>query len=203
MSNNDLFLKLIIIGDANVGKTKIIERYVNNCFNPCSIATTGIDFFTKKIKISNLNVKLQIWDTAGQEQFMAITSSYIKNSNGIILVYDITNPNSFKNLSKWLQIIKANSTNPDYEILLLGNKYDLEKKKVKYLDGINFAVTNDILMFEEVSALEDSDKLKNNIIEFINILVEKMIKNNSQKLLSTNKSLLINNGYHKTQSKCC
>ena len=148
MSNNDLFLKLIIIGDANVGKTKIIERYVNNCFNPCSIATTGIDFFTKKIKISNLNVKLQILDTAGQEQFMAITSLYIKNSNGIILVYDI-------------------------------------------------------LMFEEVSALEDSDKLKNNIIEFINILVEKMIKNNSQKLLSTNKSLLINNGYHKTQSKCC
>jgi len=208
MSTHDLFIKLIIIGNTNVGKTKIIERYIKNIFNPdstsTSTSTVGIDFFHKQLIIRDSNVKLQVWDTAGQEQFMAITSSYIRNSNGIILVYDITNPDSYNNLKKWLKVIKDNSTNSDYEILLLGNKSDIIcKRKVGYLDGIDYAISNDILIFEEVSALENSDKLNKKINEFLDIIVEKMIKDYPKESLNTKNQVLTLSTSSEKKSNCC
>ena len=158
MNNNDLSIKLVIIGNRKVGKTKIIERYVNEN----SISTLGVDFLILNIKIKNFNVRLELWDTEDQEKYI----SYLRNCNGIILVYDITNPNSFNNLNQWLIIISQSKIHPDCEILLLANKLDLNnKRKVNYLDSINFATINYILMFKEISAFEKSNRINNNINE--------------------------------------
>jgi len=214
MSNYDFFIKLVIIGNANVGKTKIIERYVNNIYYPNSTSTMGIDFYSKKLFIKDNNVKLQLWDTAGQEKFMAITSSFIKKTNGIILVYDITNPSSYTNLNKWLNVIKKNATETEYDILLLGNKYDMcEKREVEFFDGSQFAITNNISMFEEVSALENSDNIKKIIDDFIYIIVERMIENakkessNQKKSLKltelSNPNVLKSHISNKKKSNCC
>ena len=103
--NYDHLFKLLLIGDSGVGKTCILFRFSDDAFNTTFISTIGIDFKIKTIDIGGKRVKLQIWDTAGQERFHTITTSYYRGANGIMLVYDITNPKSFDNITKWLKNI--------------------------------------------------------------------------------------------------
>ena len=125
----DLLFKLLLIGDSGVGKTSILLGYSDNNFNNTFIPTIGIDFKIKTIELHGKKIKLQIWDTAGQERFISITTSYYRGAMGIMLVYDVTNSKSFDNIAKWLRNIQEHS-NPDVEKMILGNKCDMEDRRV-------------------------------------------------------------------------
>ena len=125
----DLLFKLLLIGDSGVGKTCILFRFSDDAFNTTFISTIGIDFKIKTIELRGKKIKLQIWDTAGQERFHTITTSYYRGALGIMLVYDITDSQTFDNIAKWLRNIQEHA-NEDVEKMILGNKCDMEDKRV-------------------------------------------------------------------------
>ena len=133
----DYIMKLILIGDASVGKTNILTKYLKNEFDPNSKATVGVELGTKNIQIDNKIIKVQIWDTAGQERYKAITSTYYKGAKGAIIVYDITRKITFDNIEKWIGDLKVNG-DENIIIFLVGNKSDLnDNREVSKEDGLN------------------------------------------------------------------
>ena len=121
----DYLYKIIIIGDATVGKTHLVSRYVKGTLPKNPRATIGVEFATRTVPLPNGGtVKAQIWDTAGQERYRSITNAHYRRAHGAILVYDITKYTSFRNASKWLEDIRR-SAEPYITIMLVGNKYDL------------------------------------------------------------------------------
>lgn len=125
----DYLFKLLLIGDSGVGKTCILFRFSDDAFNHTFISTIGIDFKIKTIDLKGKKIKLQIWDTAGQERFHTITTSYYRGAMGILLVYDVTNAKSFDNIAKWLRNIEEHA-NEDVEKIIIGNKCDMEERRV-------------------------------------------------------------------------
>ena len=126
--NYEYIFKYIIIGDSGVGKSCLLLQFLENSFKPNHEATIGVEFGTKVISIDNgLSVKLQVWDTAGQDAFKSITRSYYRNAAGALVVYDITNRNSFINVQKWLEEARTNG-NREMVLALVGNKSDLEAR---------------------------------------------------------------------------
>ena len=123
-----LTLKIIILGSSEVGKTCILNRYFNNEFKENSLSTIGIDFQTKFFKFEDRKIKVNYTDTAGQEKFRAISVNYIKGTNGVILVFDITKNESFDLLESWMNELRENSK-VDISKVLIGNKSDLEEKR--------------------------------------------------------------------------
>ena len=121
-------LKVVVLGVASVGKTSIINRYCNDSFREDSLSTIGAGFFTHSIKINDTEVTLMLWDTAGEERFRSVAPSLLRGSNGLVLVYDVTNVQSFNELEIYLEMfldvvnVNAMSVMP---VLLLGNKTDL------------------------------------------------------------------------------
>ena len=125
----EMMIKIIIIGDSSVGKTNIMSKYLKGQFLENSRATVGVEFGSKSFKIDNHNIKAQIWDTAGQEKYKAITGAYYKGSKGAFVVYDITRKETFENIDKWINDLKT-TADPRINIILIGNKCDLEEKRV-------------------------------------------------------------------------
>jgi len=125
--NYDYIFKFIIIGDSGVGKSCIVQRFLENKFSDDQENTIGVEFGTKVMDVKDKQIKLQIWDTAGQEAFQSITRSYYRSSAGALVVFDLTNRASFENCVKWLEEV-SNHGNPEMVITLLGNKCDLENK---------------------------------------------------------------------------
>jgi len=121
----DYLMKLLLVGDASVGKTSLSNRYIQDVFQDPFFTTIGVDFMMKRLEINNRAVKLQIWDTAGAERFRAITSAYYRGAHGILLCYAINNKNSFDNVDRWMEQI-VRSINDSCCIILLGTKSDLE-----------------------------------------------------------------------------
>lgn len=124
MQDECLQLKLLIIGESNVGKTSILQRFIENKFETSFSTTIGIDFRSKTIQVDDKEIELQIWDTAGQERFFSITRSYYRGSDGIFLTFDLSSEGSFNSLSKWIGEIK-DKVDEKVPIFLLGNKKDL------------------------------------------------------------------------------
>jgi len=144
----DLLFKLLLIGDSGVGKTCVLFRFSDDTFNTTFISTIGIDFKIKTVELLGKKIKLQIWDTAGQERFHTITTSYYRGANGILLVYDITQPKTFDNISKWLRNINEHASE-DVERMLIGNKCDMEDKRlISEERGRKVAEENGIKFFE-------------------------------------------------------
>ncbi|KAJ5077385.1 ras-related protein rab-13 [Anaeramoeba ignava] len=152
----DYLYNVLLIGDCEIGKSSILRRICENEFSDEYLSTIGVDFNTKRITIDSGGIKLVIWDTSGQERFKKITNSYYRGAHGIILVYDITNEESFENIEEnWMTSIKENA-NENVKTILIGNKCDLEEKRqVSKEKGKEFADEYKI-PFYEVSA-------KNNI----------------------------------------
>ena len=152
MANNyNYLLKYIIIGEPSVGKSNLLMKFANNKFTEDYQATIGVEFGAKNITIDDQIFRIQLWDTAGQENFRSITRAYYKNSVCAMLVYDITNRSSFENLQDWLKDIISQSPKTVL-IILLGNKIDLkEKREVEFEEGEQFAQKNG-LIFMETSA---------------------------------------------------
>jgi len=147
----DLLFKLLLIGDSGVGKTCILFRFSDDAFNTTFISTIGIDFKIKTIELKGKKIKLQIWDTAGQERFHNITTSYYRGAMGIMLVYDITNAKSFDNIAKWLRNIDEHA-NEDVERMILGNKCDMDDKRVISFERGQAIAKEHGLRFLETSA---------------------------------------------------
>ena len=124
----EMMAKVILIGDSSVGKTNIMSKYLKNQFNENSKATVGVEFGSKLFKLNGHNINAQIWDTAGQEKYKAITGAYYKGSKGAFVVYDITRKETFESVDKWINDLKS-SGDPKLIIIIIGNKCDLEEKR--------------------------------------------------------------------------
>ena len=124
----EMMVKVIIIGDSSVGKTNIMNKYLKNEFLEDSKATIGVEFGSKLYKIDGHNIKAQIWDTAGEEKYKAITGAYYKGSKGAFVVYDITRKETFESVDRWINDLKSTGDSK-ITIILIGNKCDLEDKR--------------------------------------------------------------------------
>ena len=127
-SNYEQLVKILILGDSNVGKTNFLLRFTENNFVENYITTIGFDYKSSTEEIDNKKIKLQIWDTAGQERFMSVTKNLLLRVQGIIVMYDITSIVSFENTRKWISSIRENA-NPNMPIIIVGNKSDLEANR--------------------------------------------------------------------------
>ena len=147
--------KIIFVGDAGVGKTTIIGRIMDNPFSDVYEPSIGVDFMSKNIKFRGQNVKLQMWDTAGQEKYKGLIPSYVRNSSIVFLVYDISSKVSFDNIPKWINFIRTieNST-----LVLCGNKIDLSNREVNKQDAESLAQKEKISFFEVSAKTEENIK---------------------------------------------
>jgi len=125
----DYKMQMIIIGDSGVGKTSFMDRFVEGSHQVAYNATVGIDFKVKRVEIDQKTVKIQIWDTAGQEKFNAITTAYYRQARAAIVMYDVTRSNTFMNIRKWLKMIEDNGRS-DIVVAIVGNKNDSPDKEV-------------------------------------------------------------------------
>ncbi|KPI87417.1 putative ras-related protein rab-2a [Leptomonas seymouri] len=151
MSQSAFVFKYIIIGDSGVGKSCLLLQFTDKRFEPLHDLTIGVEFGARLISVQGKSVKLQIWDTAGQESFRSITRSYYRGASGALLVYDVTRRETFTHLQSWLEDAKANA-NTALVIMLIGNKCDLDsKRQVSREEGETFARHNG-LVFMETSA---------------------------------------------------
>ena len=173
----DITINIIILGDSNVGKTSLLLSYTDNYFPDSHVATIGIDYKIKPININGCELKLQLWDTSGQERFRSMTNTFLKTANGIAFVYDITNKKSFEGVKKWIN--EAETKGANFESILIGNKIDLEgkrevtketmekyanKKKVKAFETSAKTQINVADAFENLAKLIVKDKTKEQII---------------------------------------
>ena len=164
--NFNYLLKYIIIGDSSVGKSNILLRYYQDIFNDEYQTTIGVEFGAKNIELDKKIYRIQIWDTAGQENFRSITRAYYKNSVCAFVVYDISNKESFNNAQTWIEDCKSQSPKTVF-LVLVGNKCDLESnRQVTYDEGMELA-NNYKMLFYETSA-----KTGKNINEIFNKSVE-------------------------------
>jgi Ras-related protein Rab-1A len=193
----DNVFKILLIGNTNSGKSALLVRFVDNKYSDSYISTIGVDFKTKTLNIDDNPIKLQMWDTAGQDRFRTITPSYYKGADGIILAYDITNIESFDNLNMWLkECDKYVST--DVCKILVGNKCDLESnRQISYDEGKQYADSLNIHFFEV------SSKNYINVNEIFTHLVSN-IKNNNKKQINNDTIILVNtNNTNNTTSWFC
>ncbi|KAH9256634.1 Ras-like GTP-binding protein YPT1 [Batrachochytrium salamandrivorans] len=152
----DFLFKLLIIGDSGVGKSCLLLRFADDVFTESYISTIGVDFKIRTLELQGKTLKLQIWDTAGQERFRTITSSYYRGAHGIIVVYDVTDAESFQNVSQWMHEIERYASS-GVNKLLVGNKSDLTaKRQVTYEQAKEFADSLG-MEFIETSAKQSSN----------------------------------------------
>ena len=148
----DLSFKIIIVGDSGVGKSCLSIKASRNYFEDFYSPTVGFEFLTFNVKVEDQNIKLQIWDTCGQEVYRSLISSFYRSASLALIVYSIDNEESFINIEKWLNAIKSQS-NPDVKIFLIGNKADLEdKRQVTRENGEKFYHDHKLSFFTETSA---------------------------------------------------
>merc|ERR1712154_605711 len=143
--------KLLLIGDSGVGKSCLLLRFADDTYTDSYISTIGVDFKIRTLDLSGKVCKLQIWDTAGQERFRTITSSYYRGAHGIIVVYDVTDKESFNNVKHWMQEIDKYAAD-GVNKLLIGNKCDLSSKKVVSYDEAKELADSLSIQFMEASA---------------------------------------------------
>ena len=198
----DYIFKVLLVGNSDVGKSSLILRYVDQIWNDVFVPTIGVDFKVKSLEIENKSIKLQIWDTAGQERFRNVISSYFKGAHGILLIFDITSRDSFKELENWLAEVEKNASTQILKILI-GNKCDLEEEReISKDEGEAFAMRNGM------QYIETSAKINTNVNEAFEALSKIMVEYYSKKSSANNenKTIKMNKGTDITipkKKKCC
>ena len=220
LENQILRFKIILLGDASVGKTCILQRFIHNKFRSEYNATIGVDYWVKSLDIDNdTTVDMQIWDTCGQERFKTITRQYYRDSNGknykitigCILVFDLTKKETFKNIEVWLEDTK-NFGNQEMVMIIVGNKSDLKEKIEVNKEEIENFKNKYNYNYYEVSALTgDNVKVCFENIGKLMVAETENVQNNSNKKFKVDKSHismkksveLLNNKNRARKNKCC
>uniref|UniRef100_A0A0N5BHT0 Rab family GTPase n=1 Tax=Strongyloides papillosus TaxID=174720 RepID=A0A0N5BHT0_STREA len=206
--------KVIIIGDAYVGKTCLSFRFCNGRFPESTESTIGVDFRERQLLIDDELIKIQLWDTAGQERYrQSIVAHYYRNVNAVVFVYDVTNPQSFNSLQFWIEQCKQNAivTGKCVPHIIIGNKCDLASQhKVNIDDALKFADQNDMVLFE-TSALMDSEA--DHIESIFMTLVHKLrqakpmhVQSDEERKTVEDKKILLKKGSEpedENESWCC
>ena len=171
----ELLYKILLLGDSSVGKTCFLMRYADNTFQEIHMSTIGLDYKLKNVQLDDGKiVKIQIWDTAGQDRFRSITKNYYKGAHGIILIYDVTSRKTYENIKNWVAQIKE-EVSEKVTIILVGNKIDDEKnRKVTTEEGEKMAKECELDFFET------SAKSGVNIDSTFNELVKKTVEKYSK-----------------------
>ena len=164
---DEISLKILLIGDSFVGKTSLLLKYCDGQFPEAHMATIGVEFKDKIINVGKWKVRLQIWDTSGQERFRSITQNFYRNADGILFVYDVTNRESFSHIKDWLMDSQVEDS--DIKRILVGNKIDLEDKRAIDAEKMNsFAESKKMKCFETSAK---SGKNVENIFKEISLLI--------------------------------
>ncbi|ETE71832.1 Ras-related protein Rab-35, partial [Ophiophagus hannah] len=199
----DHLFKLLIIGDSGVGKSSLLLRFADNTFSGSYITTIGVDFKIRTLVINGERVKLQIWDTAGQER-------YYRNTHGVIIVYDVTNAESFVNVKRWLHEIGQNCDNVCK--ILVGNKCeDLSRKQVESADARRFSEQMGVRLFEtsakenlNVEEVMEEMVRRTKMFNAITTMVLRMKQENLARRQQQNEVVKINKPKKKPSvKKCC
>jgi len=199
-------LKIVVVGDSGVGKTNLIKRFISNEFSENFKATIGVEFMSKTYRINKHLFKVEIWDTAGQERYKSITAVYYKGAKGALVVYDITDKNTFDNIDKWMLEIK-DKTSKDIKLMIIGNKIDLkDEREVKNEEAMKKAESLRIPLME-ASAL-DSTNVKEAFCDLLKEIYKDMkdnLNNPENKYQNEKKGIDLNtnNNSEKKKSKCC
>ena len=200
-SDFEFQIKIVIIGDSGVGKTNFIFQFDKNSFNSQYVSTVGFDYKTKTIKLpsSKKKVKIQVWDTAGQERYMAMNKSIFQNAQGIILMYDLTNRNSFDNLDKWLNIISQNISGKVK--FLVANKLDLadEYRIVTEEEGKEWADEHHMKFFE--GSGYNGENVKKIFIKMAEMIYNNILDDISS--FRSSESIQLNQKHIRMKKRCC
>jgi small GTP-binding protein len=169
-SDYQYIFKLILIGNSGVGKSSILQRYMNKTFEESYKCTIGVDFLMKSLEVKGKTVKLQLWDTAGQEKYKSMVSSYYRGANVALVVFDITSRSSFESLPLWIENYYKNG--PEQKnIILIGNKKDMaDQRQVTQEEAEEFSETNNMIYFET------SAKEGDNVDYVFNFAAEKLLE---------------------------
>ncbi len=199
----DITLKIIILGDSNVGKTSLLLSYTDNYFPDSHIATIGIDYKIKTLTINGVQLKLQIWDTSGQERFRSMTHTFLKTANGIVFAYDITNKKSFEGIKDWIK--DAENNGAGFEKILIGNKCDLEGKREVSKDMLDKFGNK-----KKIKTFETSAKTNINVTDSFDYLAKLIVKDKTkeeiiEKFGERNESINISKkkSENKSKKECC
>ena len=204
----DLTFKLIFIGDSGVGKSCLTSKAVKNNFEDYYQATVGFEFLTFNMKIDKLVVKLQIWDTCGQEIYKSLISNFYRNSSLAVLVYSIDSKESFEHIGSWLNELKSQA-NPEVRIFLVGNKADLEEeRKVSKEEGLKYKNEQKLDLFMESSA-KTGYNARNVLVEATKILYKDYLKyketneDDDKKNSEGNSKIKKDDNTNQKKKKCC
>ena len=196
-ANYDLTLKLLVVGDSSVGKTNFVMRLINNEFSKNYMTTSGIDLKTTDIEIKNKKIHIQLWDTAGQEKYKAITKNLFLKVMGALIIYDITNEASYNNLKSWVKLIKE-ECGKHMQLIILGNKSDLDaQRKISKDEAINYAKE------QKIDYIETSSKTGENVKKAVTMICESILEN---KEMNDSSSFVLDNSSYlmdKRKKKCC
>jgi small GTP-binding protein len=196
-SQDEIPIKIMILGNTSVGKTSFIIKYTENTFQEVYLSTIGIDYKIKKLTYNEQKYNLYIYDTTGEERFRSLSFNLIKFTEGVILMYDITNKSSFKSIPEWIESAREHK-GENYPIIIIGNKIDLEeKRKITTEEGENLAKKYGLDFFE-ISNKEDI-----NIKEAIFTLFKKVLIYIEQKDIKGNSSILSSDNSSSNKKSCC
>ena len=195
-SEVEFVFKILLLGDSEVGKSCFLMRYSDNVFVENYITTIGLDYKLKNVKLdSGKTIKVQLWDTAGQDKYRTIAKNYFKGSHGILLLYDITKQSSFNNIREWIQDIRE-EVSPKAIIFLIGNKIDLaDQRKISKEKGIELAEEYKLPFFEaSAKSGENVDEVFKALYKKISEVYGDLEREMGSKLINKRK---------KNQRKCC
>jgi small GTP-binding protein len=170
-------IQLIMVGESGVGKTSLIRRYTNNIFNTNHLETIGIEFFNKEERINDQIIQIKFWDTAGQEIFHSLTKNFYRKADGIIIVYDITNKESFERIQDWVKSVYDNTdTYKEIQMIIVGNKIDLEERReVSKEEGLKIGKYFEIDFFE--ASAKNAEGVRNFMIKIIEDILNNKVNN--------------------------
>ena len=188
-------IKVLILGDSDVGKTSLLQKYNNNDFLGQSLPTIGVECYSSILINGNQKYNIQLWDTSGQERFKSLVKSFFRGAHGIIFTYDITNRESFINIKHWIE--NANSESSNFKKIIIGNKIDLEiNRTVSFNELKEFAESYQCNYFE--TSAKSGKNIEKAILNLINQIIESKNYYNTNKSFSIEEYSLIKN-----KSKCC
>lgn len=189
MNNGQYKFKIIVIGNEGIGKTTLINKFVKGTYSSSYDVTLGVEFATKIIKISDKDVLMHIWDTAGQESFRSLISSYFRDAQGVLLCYDVSNYKSFTDTEKWLNDVKSLCPT-SVSIMLVGLKNDINMREVSFEQGNAYAEENSLLFMELSSKKDDINLaskcfhlLGNQIMNNFNVFVDGYVVVNAENIV--------------------